>query len=63
VTVPLLIVHPPEVVIATLSPELAVAATGKMPVYAALAGAAVVTVMVCPAVVAPTVAAAEVALL
>jgi hypothetical protein len=38
--------HPPEVVIATTSPELAVAATVKPVLYVALAGAEVVTVIV-----------------
>jgi hypothetical protein len=39
-------VQPPVVVIATESPEEAVAATGKLEPYAAEAGAGVVTVMV-----------------
>jgi hypothetical protein len=38
--------QPPEVVIATSSPELAVAATVKPVLYVALAGAEVVTVIV-----------------
>ena len=46
VTVPALNEHPPVVVIATASVELAVAATGNVAPYAALPGAAVVTVMV-----------------
>jgi hypothetical protein len=47
VTVPPEIVHPPVVVMATVSPELAVAATGKVPLYVALPGAGcVVTVIV-----------------
>jgi hypothetical protein len=60
VTVPLLIVHPPETVYATASPELAVAATRNVLLYAALEGAAVVTVIVWLAFAALTVAAAEV---
>ena len=46
VTVPLEIEHPPVVVMATVSPELAVAATGKVELYVALPGAPVVTVIV-----------------
>jgi hypothetical protein len=49
VTVPPLIEHPPETVIATARFELAVAATEKVALYAALEGAALVTVMVCEA--------------
>jgi hypothetical protein len=46
VTVPALIEHPPVVVIATASPEVAVAATGNEELNAALIGAAVVTLIV-----------------
>jgi len=41
-----LLVHPPEEVYATANPELEVAATVNLLLYAALAGAAVVTVIV-----------------
>ena len=50
VTVPPEIEHPPLVVMATVSPELAVAATGNVVLYVALAGAGVVTVIVWGAV-------------
>ena len=46
VTVPPEIEHPPVVVMATVSPELVVAATGKVPLYVALPGAGVFTVIV-----------------
>ena len=46
VTVPPEIEQPPVVVMATVSPELAVAATGKFPLYTALPGAGVFTVIV-----------------
>jgi hypothetical protein len=62
VPVPLVIVyvapellHDPELVNTTASPELAVAATVKLPPYASLAGAFVVNVIVCGASVAFTV--------
>jgi len=50
VTVPLEIEHPPDVVMVTVSPELAVADTGNVELYVALAGAAGFTVIVCGAV-------------
>jgi hypothetical protein len=50
-----LFVHPPEEVYATASPELAVAATVNLLLYAALEGAAVVTVIVWLAFAAVTV--------
>ena len=46
--------HEPELVKTTASPELAVAATPKLEAYAALAGALVVKVMLCGASVADT---------
>ena len=46
VTVPPVIEQPPVVVMATVSPELAVAATGKVLPYVALAGACVETAIV-----------------
>ena len=45
VTVPLAMEQPPVAVIATVKPEEAVAATGKVLLKTALGGAAVVTVM------------------
>ena len=46
VTVPPAIEHPPVVVMATVSPEFEVADTGKVPLYVALPGAGVFTVIV-----------------
>jgi hypothetical protein len=46
VTVPAAMLQPPEVVMATARPELLLAATGKLAPNTALAGGAVVTLIV-----------------